>query len=596
MRLFTGYHDTSGPIIEDLEEDLDNDVEVRDLTMYDSSGYCNMVSLSSADIPVESDLDTCVTNNGQYAAVCEHFDMTCSDDDGLWTCSDTGECFSLHGPNDTFISDFGDAHSIRTVGLSDPCDVEVVLDSGADGSVLPLEFGAVGHPDKTFDGSKFIDAQGKPINVKSARIAEVQFGQVVFRERFNIAAVTSPLISMGRLLKDGWLLQKYQNGSMALVRNSKSIPVHFKRNSLCATGVIRMLSSPDDPASSSTAGECGQVEHVRALSLGRALTGLGSGWVKLSDTMYAIRNQGNQHVDTALCPSGGLLWLRTTLIQLPNGTWEVDEFCASISDLRTMTAPFEASKNVVEVITIAHTTMGPPESLGFSLHDDDVVIAPRSGIPLRVQPHAERPEPEQPEEIPAAVGDAEMPVAERGPEIEDYEVIVDGVKLDTTSTLRTLRAACETLGLPCSGSKKKRLSLSRLWSHLQAQELIAAHGAQQQLRGEFSRPANAQFVPDAPTEKEIAEHNLTHQPYAPWCELCISNRSQQDPHPVRRDESSSAHSTVSFDFRFASRTEDEHKACGLFIHDQQTGAMHVVPTPQKGGRHLQYLCTEFCRF
>ena len=271
VRLFTGYHDTSGPIIEDLDEDLDNDVEVRDLTMYDSSGCCNMVSLSSADIPVESDLGTCVTNNGQYAAVCEHFDMTCSDDDGLWTCCDAVECFSLHEPNDTFISDFSDAHSIRTVGLSDPCDVEVVLDSGADGSVLPLEFGAVGHPDRTFGGSKFIDAQGKPINVKGARIAEVQFGQVVFRERFIIAAVTSPLISMGRLLKDGWLLQKYQNGSMALVRNSKSIPVHFKRNSLCATGVIRMLSSPDDPASSSTAGECGQVEHVRALSLGRAL-------------------------------------------------------------------------------------------------------------------------------------------------------------------------------------------------------------------------------------------------------------------------------------------------------------------------------------
>ena len=24
--------------------------------------------------------------------------------------------------------------------------------------------------------------------------------------------------------------------------------------------------------------------------------------------------------------------------------------------------------------------------------------------------------------------------------------------------------------------------------------------------------------------------------------------------------------------------------------------MHVVPTPQKGGRYLNYLCTEFCRF
>eukprot|EP00435_Cladocopium_sp_Y103_P048265 s88_g14.t1 len=129
VRLFTGYHDTSGPIIEDLDEDLDEDVEARDLTMYDSSGYCNMVSLSSADIPVESDLDTCVTiyNSGQYAAACEHFDMTCSDDDGLWTCCDNVESFSLHEPNDSF--DFSDAHSIRTVGFSAPSDVEVVLDS-----------------------------------------------------------------------------------------------------------------------------------------------------------------------------------------------------------------------------------------------------------------------------------------------------------------------------------------------------------------------------------------------------------------------------------------------------------------------------------
>ena len=46
MRLFTGYHDISGPIIGDWDEDLDNNVEVRDLSMYDSSGYCNMVSLS----------------------------------------------------------------------------------------------------------------------------------------------------------------------------------------------------------------------------------------------------------------------------------------------------------------------------------------------------------------------------------------------------------------------------------------------------------------------------------------------------------------------------------------------------------------------
>ena len=40
MRLFFRFHGTSGPII----EDVDGDVEVRDLTMYDSAGPCKMVS------------------------------------------------------------------------------------------------------------------------------------------------------------------------------------------------------------------------------------------------------------------------------------------------------------------------------------------------------------------------------------------------------------------------------------------------------------------------------------------------------------------------------------------------------------------------
>ena len=60
-----------------------------------------------------------------------------------------------------------------------------------------------------------IDAQGKPISVNGARIADVRFGPVVFRERFIIAAVTSPLISMGKLLKDGWHLENNKDGSMS---------------------------------------------------------------------------------------------------------------------------------------------------------------------------------------------------------------------------------------------------------------------------------------------------------------------------------------------------------------------------------------------
>ena len=165
----------------------------------------------------------------------------------------------------------------------------------------------------------------------------------------------------------------------------------------------------------------------------------------------------------------------------------------------------------------------PPEVLGFTLHDDNVVIAPRSGIPLRVVPPAAR---SDMDDVPAAE-EAEQPVPERGAEVDNNEVIIDGLRLDSNSPLKTLVAACESLGISGCGGKAK--CLKRIWDHLQAQELIAAHGAQQQLRGDIARPVHSQSVPAEPTEKEIADHNLTHQPFAAWCELCT--REPPTPSP-----------------------------------------------------------------
>ena len=245
----------------------------------------------------------------------------------------------------------------------------------ADGSVLPLAYGEVGYADGSFDGSKFIDAQGKPSHVKSVRIAEVKFGSCS-NFTFDFDGQTA----------ERWLAPTDQWGRQhVLVRNPKQIPVHFKRNSLCAVGVIRMLSA-DHPSSSTRAGTGDDAKHVRALTLGRTLSGLGAGWVRIGDSIYALKSNANQHVDSTMCPIDGLLWLRTTLIHLDDDTWELDEFCQNISDLSTMTVPFEANRPVTEVITIAHTATVPPEVLGFTLHDDNVVIAPRSGIPLCVLP------------------------------------------------------------------------------------------------------------------------------------------------------------------------------------------------------------------
>ena len=64
----------------------------------------------------------------------------------------------------------------------DECDV--ILDSGADTSALPLKYAAVGVAGPKPD-TCFVDAQGAPLTVEATRLANIQFGDVTFRDRFN---------------------------------------------------------------------------------------------------------------------------------------------------------------------------------------------------------------------------------------------------------------------------------------------------------------------------------------------------------------------------------------------------------------------------
>ena len=130
-----------------------------------------------------------------------------------------------------------------------------------------------------------------------------------------------------------------------------------------------MVTSPDTSISSdSTLPDV----HVRALTLSSTLSSMASGWNRIGVDTYALRSISPQHVDTTLCPHDSLLWLRTTLIQYEDGTWDLEEFSQSISELSTMVAPFDTNKRVTEVITIAHTSVVPPEALGFAMQSDDL--------------------------------------------------------------------------------------------------------------------------------------------------------------------------------------------------------------------------------
>ena len=196
---------------------------------------------------------------------------------------------------------------------------------------------------------------------------------------------------------------------------------------------------------------------------------------------------------------------------------------------------------------------------------------------------------------PAAAGEAEALVEDRPELDEPFSVVVDGVALDSSFPLATIRDACSSLGLGRSGGKTK--CLGRLKKHLESKQLAARHSAEIQLRKDDERVAQSPPIPIEPSDEDRNRHNLTHRPYAPWWGICVSNRGRQDgrrPHP----EPSSGASMISFDFGVLSRleTEDDPKLKALYICDQHTKLAHVLPTPAKGGRHLRYLTTELCRF
>ena len=340
--------------------------------------------------------------------------------------------------------------------------------------------------------------------------------------------------------------------------------------------------------------ECGR---VNALVLLPALQNLMPGWNRINEDLWAMRSTTMQYQDTTVVPADTMLWFRSTLLKV-DGRWQLEEDSQDVTLLVRMDEPVLCLE-ATEVLTLAHN-FRPRRGGRLGLYEDgaDEMLADFvAGVPVEVPGVraglSQEVEVANEHGVPAAQGEAEDPPAERDPEMDSFSVMVQGVTLDSTTPLRIIRAACKNLGLSSNGSKMK--CLKRLHQNIQAQELLAQQGATASLEDEISREPLAPAVPQVPTDEQRMKRYLTHQPYAPWCEFCISNRAREDVH--QSVTPSSAGSVVSFDFGYVSRLEDEKdKLTVLFAHDQHTKMMHSVPTQQKGGRSLVYLCTELVRF
>ena len=270
---------------------------------------------------VSHETDDCAADAAYMCDSVEVFDMTYSDMDDIWSCAP-----DLISHVRAFESLGGDA------------DLDIILDSGADGSALPLAYGHLGHQASTSGDMYFVDAQGEPIDVRNRRTATIICNGISLEEDFIVASVTSPLVSLGRLMRMGWHLTTDEHG-MNLVRGSDRIAVGLKRNSLCIRGAIRVLQRPE-----------GQSTPLRVITLTPTLSGMRWSWQKLGPQCFGIRTNKPFHVDVTMAPSEMLLWYRTTLVKR-NGAWDVEEANQLVSALDSLTTPLVAPSTVEEVLT-----------------------------------------------------------------------------------------------------------------------------------------------------------------------------------------------------------------------------------------------------
>lgn len=194
----------------------------------------------------------------------------------------------------------------------------------------------------------FVDAQGGSLGIQDVRLAEICFGDVSIRDHFIIALVAGPIISLGHLMKLGWIFERF-NGDLFLVKGGHSIPVEFRKNSIVANGTISMLTSVSTDHSVNASPQPCQVSTIRLTTLAN----LADGWNKFNNNLYAIKTYAPQHVNTTLCPSSELMWLRTTLALYPTG-YEVLEYAQAVSSLEDFELPIPNREQVQDVITLAH--------------------------------------------------------------------------------------------------------------------------------------------------------------------------------------------------------------------------------------------------
>ena len=107
------------------------------------------------------------------------------------------------------------------------------------------------------------------------------------------------------------------------------------------------------------------------------------------------------------------------------------------------------------------------------------------------------------------------------------------------------RRGMRELGLASSGGKNK--VLRRLKLHYQVLEKQMTSEAARKMFAEQERDPEVPRAPALPSPRQQGLHSVTHQPFAPWCQACVIERSRQSPRsqkPEKEPDKDAASSNV----------------------------------------------------
>ena len=534
--------------------------------------------------------------------------------------------------------------SVRAVSIascdSDPYDI--ILDSSSDATVLPTSLIHAGVASNC-SGAQLLDAQGKQIGVSDVRDIVFQFHtedgsliQIKDRAHFS-EAVSHPIISYGKWLRNGWGSTPGDDGSFLAHYSGHKVPVGFKQNSLVLQGHVRVIAS------------------VRAIELDipKSWKALQNGWYDLPDGAPICSSPAHTFVDASQNVFVHEWPYRTIVAMNDRGQWFVIELCKKLFYMEDREQPIKG--NYRRLLTLMSKSVIAASDFGMIMADaapqqhvvaqssDAQVVAPdvpmegAGGANANANANADAnananssssgnsglapSDAVQTPAQPSANGAIPVSIAVQH-DLAESGVTIAGVQIYPTSAIAVLRAACKHLKISQSGSKSKLWQ--RILAFLDQQRILAESKLSSEVLAGYNREPRAVQTAAMPTDPAIIQqHMLTHLPYASWCPACVAGKDAQtfiDKMPAR-----SSRESFQF-FRWILHTLDvtytrqsQNSSCRppgtqmtgvqpdaedkgpkltkLVVHNSHSGAVHAIPVRSKDDvQHMVRECITFHKF